>query len=123
MPYPLPRMTPWTGRLIAANAVIALLLATVLTSDRIVEALQFNPSFQQAISRPWTFLTYMFVHGGLLHLLLNSLGLYFCGPPLEEKLGGKSFLFYYLYCGVGAAIFALALSGVFRVDPFIGSSG
>jgi len=116
-------MTPWTGRLIAANAVIALLLATVLTSDRIVEALQFNPSFQQAISRPWTFLTYMFVHGGLLHLLLNSLGLYFCGPPLEEKLGGKSFLFYYLYCGVGAAIFALALSGIFRVDPFIGSSG
>jgi membrane associated rhomboid family serine protease len=119
----LPRMTPWTGRLIAANAVIALLLATVLTSERVVGALQFNPSFHQTLNQPWTFLTYMFVHGGLLHLLFNSLGLYFFGPPLEEKLGGRSFLFYYLYCGVGAAIFALALSGIFRVDPFIGSSG
>ena len=123
MSLPLPRMTPWTGRLIVANAVIALLLATVLTSGRVVEALQFNPSFQQTINQPWTFFTYMFVHGGLLHLLFNSLGLYFFGPPLEEKLGGRSFLFYYLYCGVGAAIFALALSGLFRVDPFIGSSG
>jgi membrane associated rhomboid family serine protease len=123
MSLALPRMTPWVGRLIVANAVIALLLATVLTSDRVVGALQFDPSFQHTINRPWTFLTYMFVHGGLLHLLGNTLGLYFFGTAVEEKLGGRSFLFYYLYCGIGAAIFALALSGLFRVDPFIGSSG
>jgi membrane associated rhomboid family serine protease len=123
MSLALPRMTPWVGRLIVANAVIALLLATILTSDRVVEALQFNPSFQRTLNRPWTFLTYMFVHGGLLHLLLNSLGLYFFGPPVEEKLGGKSFIFYYLYCGVGAAIFALGVSTLGNVAPFIGSSG
>lgn len=123
MSLALPRMTRWTGRLIVANAVIALLLATVLTSGRIVEALQFDPSFERTINRPWTFLTYMFIHGGLLHLLLNTLGLYFFGPPVEEKMGGRGFLFYYLYCGVGAAIFALGLSGLFDVDPFIGSSG
>lgn len=123
MSVALPRLTPWTGRLIVINAVSALLLATVLTSDRVLEALQFNPSFERTLNRPWTFLTYMFVHGGLLHLLLNSLGLYFFGPPVEEKLGGKSFLFYYLYCGIGAAIFALGLSGLFHIDPFIGSSG
>ena len=123
MSVALPRMTPWVGRLIAANAVIALLLATVLTSGRVVAALQFDPSFQQTINRPWTFLTYIFVHTGLLHLLFNSLGLYFFGPPVEEKLGGRGFLFYYLYCGVGAAIFALGLSGLFNVDPFVGSSG
>jgi membrane associated rhomboid family serine protease len=116
-------MTPWTGRLIVINAVAALLLATVLTSDRVVEALQFDPSFERTLNRPWSFLTYMFVHGGLLHLLLNSVGLYFFGPPVEEKLGGRGFLFFYLYCGMGAAIFALGLSGLFRLDPFIGSSG
>jgi hypothetical protein len=65
----------------------------------------------------------MFVHVGLLHLLFNSLGLYFFGPPVEEKLGGRGFLFYYLFSGIGAAVFALGLSGIFRVDPFIGSSG
>lgn len=123
MSLALPRMTPWVGRLIVANAVIALLLATVLTSGRVVDALQFEPSFFRAIGRPWTFVTYMFVHGGLLHLLGNMLGLYFFGTAVEEKLGSRSFLFYYFYCGIGAAIFALALSGIFPVDPFIGSSG
>jgi membrane associated rhomboid family serine protease len=116
-------MTPWVGRLIVANAVIALLLATVLTSSRVVEALQFDPSFARTINRPWTFFTYMFVHGGLLHLLGNTIGLYFFGTAVEERIGGRNFLFYYLYCGVGAAIFALGLSGIFNVDPFIGSSG
>lgn len=123
MSLALPRMTPWVGRLIIANAVIALLLATVLTSGRVVEVLQFDPSFMRAIGRPWTFVTYMFVHGGLLHLLGNTLGLYFFGTAVEEKLGARGFLFYYFYCGIGAAIFALALSGIFPVDPFIGSSG
>lgn len=123
MSLALPRLTPWVGRLIVANAVIALLLATILTSGRVVEALQFDPSFERTINRPWTFFTYMFVHGGLLHLLGNTLGLYFFGTAVEERIGGRSFLFYYLYCGVGAAIFALGLSGIFNVDPFIGSSG
>ena len=123
MSLALPRITPWVGRLIIANAVIALLLATVLTSGRVVGALQFDPSFGQTIRHPWTFVTYMFVHGGLLHLLGNTLGLYFFGTAIEEKLGSRSFLFYYFYCGVGAAIFALGLSGIFQVDPFIGSSG
>ena len=125
MSVALPRLTPWTGRLIVTNAVIALLLATVLTSNRVVDALQFNPGFESTLNRPWTFLTYMFVHGGLLHLLLNSLGLYFFGPPVEEKFGGRTFLFYYLYCGVGAAIFSMAISGIVPggIDPFIGSSG
>ena len=123
MSVALPRMTPWVARLLMVNAVVALLLATVLTSSRVVDALQFDPSFHQTINRPWTFLTYMFVHGGVLHLLGNMLGLYFFGTAVEERVGSRSFLLYYLYCGVGAAIFALGLSGLFRVDPFIGSSG
>lgn len=123
MSLALPRLTPWVGRLIVANAVIALLLATILTSGRVVEALQFDPSFERVINQPWTFFTYMFVHGGLLHLLGNTLGLYFFGTAVEERIGGRSFLFYYLYCGIAAATFALALSSIFNVDPFIGSSG
>jgi membrane associated rhomboid family serine protease len=123
MSLALPRMTPWVGRLIVANAVIALLLATILTSPRILDALIFDPSFHQTINRPWTFLTYMFVHGGLLHLLGNMLGLYFFGTAVEERMGSRSFLFYYLFCGVAAAIFSLGLSGLIDVSPFLGSSG
>jgi membrane associated rhomboid family serine protease len=119
----IPRMTPWVGRLIAANAVAALLLATVLTSPRVADALMFTPDFAATINRPWTFFTYMFVHGGLLHLFMNMLGLYFFGTSVEHRMGGRAFLFYYLYCGVAAAIFALGLSGIFNIPPFIGSSG
>lgn len=121
MSIALPRMTRWVWRLIVANAVIALLLATVLTSGRVVQLLMFDPAF--ALSRPWTFLTYMFLHGGLFHLLGNMLALYFFGTAVEHRMGSRGFLLYYLYCGVGAAVFSLGLSGLGYTSPFIGSSG
>lgn len=121
MSIALPRMTRWVWRLIVTNAVIALLLETVLTSDGVRQLLMFDPA--NAISRPWTFITYMFLHGGLLHLLGNMLGLYFFGTAVEHRMGSRSFLLYYLYCGVGAAIFALGLSGLGYNTPFLGSSG
>ena len=116
-----PRMTPWVTRLIIANAVVLLLLETVFTSDGVFRALAFDPA--TALSRPWTFFTYMFVHADLLHLLANSLGLWMLGSAVEQRLGGEKFLFFYLYCGVGAAIFALLLSKFALVQPFVGASG
>ncbi|MBA3658681.1 MAG: rhomboid family intramembrane serine protease [Gemmatimonadales bacterium] len=114
-------MTPWVGRIIAANAVVLLLLMTVLTSPELGAALAFSPG--SALARPWTFVTYMFVHAGLLHLFFNSLMLYAFGPAVESRMGGRSFALYYLYCGVGAAVFALGLSSLMDVRPFIGASG
>lgn len=116
-----PRMTPWVLRLIIANAVVLLLLDTVFTSEGVIRALAFDPA--TAITRPWTFVTYMFVHADLLHLLANSLGLWMLGSAVEQRLGGDKFLLYYFFCGVGAAIFALLLSRVAIVPPFVGASG
>jgi len=116
-----PRMTPWVTRLIIANAVVLLLLETVFTSEGAFRALAFDPA--NALSRPWTFVTYMFVHAGLLHLLANSLGLWMLGSAVEQRLGGEKFLLYYIYCGVGAAFFALLLSRFAAVAPFVGASG
>jgi membrane associated rhomboid family serine protease len=116
-----PRMTPWVTRLIIANAVVLLLLETVFTSEGAFRALAFDPA--NALSRPWTFVTYMFVHAGLLHLLANSLGLWMLGSAVEQRLGGEKFLLYYIYCGVGAAFFALLLSRFAAVAPFVGAAG
>jgi membrane associated rhomboid family serine protease len=116
-----PRMTPWVLRLIFANAAVLLLLDTLFTSDSAYRALAFDPA--TALSRPWTFVTYMFVHADLLHLLANSLGLWMLGSAVEQRLGGEKFLLYYLYCGVGAAAFALILSRFAVVAPFVGASG
>ncbi|MEO7986520.1 MAG: rhomboid family intramembrane serine protease [Gemmatimonadales bacterium] len=118
---PSSRLTPWVGRLIIANAVVLLLLMTVFTSPALLEQLQFSPA--GALSRPWTFITYMFVHANLLHLLGNMLMLFVFGAPVESRIGSRKFIFYYLYCGIGAAVFSMGLSGFMPVGPFIGASG
>lgn len=118
---PANRFTFWVARLIIANAVVLLLLRTIFTSPALTDALAFSP--EHAFGRPWTFLSYMFVHAGLLHLLFNSLMLFVFGGPVEQRMGSRAFILYYLYCGVGAAIFCLALSGIMPVGPFVGASG
>ncbi len=60
----------------------------------------------------WTILTYALFHGGILHLLLNLLGLYFVGKPLEIHLGPRKLLGVYL-CSIflgGLAWLSLHLS-------------
>lgn len=51
-------------------------------------------------------ITYMFLHStnGIAHLFFNMFTLFMFGITLERVLGGKRFLFYYLSCGIGAAI-------------------
>jgi membrane associated rhomboid family serine protease len=115
------RITPWVGRLIIANAVVLLLLMTLFTSREVLQLLQFSP--RTAFTRPWTFFSYMFVHGGLLHLLTNMLMLFVFGTAVEGRMGSRNFLIYYLFCGVGAAVFALLLAGVMPVGAFVGASG
>lgn len=115
------RLTPWVVRLLAVNAVVLLLQETLFTSDRITEWLSFDPAY--AFSRPWTFLTYMLLHGGLIHLLGNSLGLFIFGPSVEQRMGSSRFILYYIYCGLGAAVLSLLLAAVMPISPFIGASG
>ena len=52
--------------------------------------------------RPFQVVTHMFMHGDLGHLAFNMLSLYFFGPMVEMVWGHKRFLFYYLFCGLGA---------------------
>ena len=115
------RITPWVGRIIVANAVVLLLLMTLFTSPDLFRALQFSP--RMALAHPWTFVSYMFVHAGLLHLLGNMLMLFVFGTAVESRMGSRNFLLYYLFCGVGAAVFSLLLAGVMPVGSFVGASG
>jgi membrane associated rhomboid family serine protease len=115
------RITPWVGRIIVANAVVLLLLMTLFTSRDLFQALQFSP--WTALTRPWTFVSYMFVHAGLLHLFGNMLMLFVFGTAVESRMGSRNFLLYYLFCGVGAAVFSLLLARVMPVGAFVGASG
>lgn len=55
---------------------------------------------------PAQLITYMFLHddGSFSHLFFNMFSLLMFGPLLERTLGNKRFLFYYLSCGLGAAL-------------------
>jgi membrane associated rhomboid family serine protease len=115
------RITPWVGRIIITNAVVLLLRMTLFTSPEVSQALQFSP--RTALTQPWTFVSYMFVHAGLLHLVANMLMLFVFGTAVESRMGSRNFLLYYLFCGVGAAVFSLLLGGIMPVGAFIGASG
>lgn len=116
------RVTPWVGRILAINAIVLLLQQTIITSDAFAELVTFDASL--ALQRPWTFITYMFVHGGILHLAGNSLALFVFGPTVERRLGSRLFLVYYLLCGVGAAVFSIALRVLgLQLESFVGASG
>ncbi len=116
------RITPWVGRLLAINAIVLLLTETLFTAPAIFDWLSFDPSLALR-ERPWTFVTYMFMHGGLFHLAANSIALFAFGPAVERYLGSSRFIFYYLYCGLGAAILSIVLAALMPIAPFIGASG
>jgi membrane associated rhomboid family serine protease len=113
-------MTPWVRRLIVANLVVFLLQQTIFVDPRFLDAFGFVPL--RALAQPWTFLTYMFLHTGLLHLAFNLLALFVFGPPVEERMGGGTFLRYYLLCGLGGAALSFVLTQFRPVELVVGAS-
>ncbi len=57
----------------------------------------------------WQFITYMFLHANITHLLFNILGLFFCGSQVEKRIGSWEFLLFYLLTGILAGVFSYAV--------------
>lgn len=60
--------------------------------------------------KPWQIVTHMFMHGGVMHILFNMLGVWMFGSALEQFWGTKKFLFFYFSCGLGAALLHLGVN-------------
>lgn len=74
----------------------------------------------------WQPFTYMFMHGGLLHLVFNMLMLYFFGTEFQRAFGRERFLQFYAICGVFGGLAYLVLSTLmpkFAGVPLVGASG
>jgi membrane associated rhomboid family serine protease len=108
-------LTPWVKRLLIANTVVFFATA-VIGEDLVFEWFAFQPG--DIILRPWGPITYMFLHGDLWHLLSNMIVLFFFGPPLEGRWGGREFLRFYFVCGIGG----VALSFLFQPEWVVGAS-
>ena len=105
-------MTPWVQRLLMANVVMFVVTQAV---PQVAVLLQFVPL--QVLRAPWSPITYMFLHANLTHLLFNMIGLFFFGPRLEERLGSRNFIWFYLVSGLGGAVLSFVFS------PFAGVVG
>jgi membrane associated rhomboid family serine protease len=108
-------MTPWVTRLLFANAALYLLQ---MSMPSITRDLALVPAL--GLYRPWTFLTYMFLHGGLGHIFFNMLALFFFGPRLEERLGSRQFLMLYFLAGITGGLLSLLFTPHVAI---IGASG
>lgn len=75
-----------------------------------------------AVPERLTLLSYQFFHGDVLHLAGNMLFLWVFGDNVEDAVGHFKFLFFYLACGVIAAIVHALMSAGSNV-PLIGASG
>ena len=98
-------MTPVVRLLLFANIGAFFLQATM---PRLMSAFVFVP--QYILVRPWSVLTYMFLHGGMMHLLFNMLALFFFGPRVEERLGSRPFTILYFLSGLSGAALSLVFS-------------
>ncbi len=74
----------------------------------------------------WRYITFQFLHAGIWHILMNMLGVYMLGPPLEERMGTRRFVAFYLSCGVVAGLAYVAIGLLASLPPWVpivGASG
>jgi membrane associated rhomboid family serine protease len=108
-------MNTWTMRIILANVAM---FALSMLAPGLLNATALVPA--ESLIRPWTLITYMFMHAGFSHILFNMLGLFFFGPRLELELGGKRFLVLYFISGLTGGFLSFFFT---PYSPIVGASG
>lgn len=107
------QITPTVKQLLIIN--ILFFVGTLAIGDPAYQylALYFpeSPNFQY-----WQPITHMFMHGGYMHIFFNMFALYSFGSALEHFWGAKKFLFFYISCGLGAALMNTAINYYYFQD-------
>ena len=113
----LPRLPISVSGIILIICLVIFLLSLV-AMQFVINYLALIPTLLP--ERPWTLITYMFVHVTFDHLFWNMLFLFFFGIELERRLGEGRFLGLYLISGVVAALTQIFFSGY---GILLGASG
>ena len=108
-------MTKWVRFFLIANVVIFFAQATIASFTGMFALIPAD--FFRA---PWTVVTYMFLHGDIMHLGFNMLGLWIAGTRVESRLGSDRFVVLYFVSGLTAALFGFIFAFNSAV---IGASG
>ena len=116
-----PRLTPTVKVLIILN-VIVFVLEVILDRTGFFYYLSVVPAMVFRKLFLWQLVTYMFLHGGVLHIVFNMFALYMFGSDLEAHLGRRRFLQLYFISGIGAGL-CHAVASWGSPIPMIGASG
>jgi membrane associated rhomboid family serine protease len=101
-------MPPVVKNLIIVNVIVFLLqLAVQSRGSNLIENYFALHDIRSDFFKPHQVVTYMFLHGGWMHIFWNMLILWMFGSILENFWGPKRFLTFYIVCGIGAAILHL----------------
>ena len=101
------RISPTVKQLLIINVIF--FLGTFLSFNSGFIYSLFGLYFPENVNfKFWQILTHMFMHGNLPHILVNMFALWMFGSSVESIFGSKNFLFFYLTCGLGAAVSQLA---------------
>lgn len=104
--------------------VVVFLAQTLLGSRFELTALLALWPVDSPYFKPYQLVTHMFSHASISHILFNMFSLWMFGKILENLWGGKRFLFFYLICGIGAAVAHLTVQHFTSgVAPTVGASG
>ncbi len=129
-----PPFTPAVKQLLIANGAVFLLMAllSAFTSPGVDGWVNLHfglvPALAVLHGWIWQFVTYAFVHAGLLHILFNLLALWMFGAQLEMDWGYSLFMQFFFFCVIGAAITTVLVSftgllGTSPMTPTVGASG
>jgi len=97
-----------TKNLLIVN-VVAFLITYIMGKDAsggyVLNDLLGLHFFMASDFHVFQFITYLFMHGSFLHIIMNMFMLWMFGAIVERVWGSKKFLFYYIVCGIGAGLF------------------
>jgi len=113
-------MPPVVKALLISN--VAVYMITYFIPGTITGIFGLVPKLVWSRLMIWQLFTYMFLHGGFWHILMNMFILWMFGSDLERAWGSREFLKFYIICGVGAGLFNVAFQPSSLI-PIIGASG
>ncbi len=101
--------------LITLSAAAGFLLNNPDLPDKLMNVISVPSSLVALLTRPWTIITYMFVHKGVWHILFNMLWLYWFGVIFLEYLDQRKLVAVYLLGGISGAATYIAAFNIFPV--------
>lgn len=107
-----PPLPPVVKNLLILNGLIWLAMALIPSVDDVFSRLLALHYFTSPGFNPAQLFTHMFLHANLSHLFFNMFALAMFGGVIERSMGSKRFLFYYIVCGLTAALVQLGAYAV-----------